>query len=104
MNQKTNMNIHYQNLLDDRRIFEDIRKDQKHMECWPCVACEQKLQDFLKQRRLIEWKKEVERLEDEITNECKNAEVSEYYSGWRACLEKKIALYKEAIALTEAEK
>ena len=45
-----------------------------------------------------------EAVENEITNECKNAEVSEYYSGWRACLENKIALYKEAIALTEAEK
>ena len=86
-------NPHYQNLLDDRRIFEDIRKDQKHMECWPCVACEQKLQDFLKQRRLIEWKKEVERLEK------LKEEVGNYIQ-----INSEIALLQEAIALTEAEK
>ena len=108
-------NSHYQNLLDDRKSMEE------RFEPWP-----QKYLIFTKHwltsRRLIEWKKEVERLEKD---KCKvpkkpsdNRDESEGYSEdfinaslsyvgrfiYNKAFDDEIKLLQEAIALTEAEK
>ena len=102
------MNPHYHNLLDDRKEYEVQFSESGHRfpngnkityPNFDGTALKEDIKNFLTSRRLIEWKKEVERW-----NIKKEVEKDLRPTGWTTVCDSELDLLQEAIALTEAEK